>query len=69
MKNQGVSDYMIDRIIFAVEKWYAEIRSDYQLGFGHSFFTSITDGVDEDIWFMNIVGFEIKPLLEEYLFD
>ena len=56
-----------------ITKINQDIRDDYQLGrgyeIGHSFFTSITNQMDEHKWFEHVMTFEIKPLLEEYYFD
>ncbi|MCZ8534213.1 AAA family ATPase [Psychrobacillus psychrodurans] len=73
MLKEGVSSELVVRILNAVEKWNEEISSDFQLGsgydIGHSFFTSIPEGMNETIWFNGILQYEIQPLLEEYFFD
>ena len=73
LKQKGISEGMIERILHAVAKINQDIRDDYQLGrgyeIGHSFFTSITNQMDEHKWFEHVMTFEIKPLLEEYYFD
>lgn len=73
LKQKGISEGMIERILHAVTKINQDIRDDYQLGrgyeIGHSFFTSITNQMDEHKWFEHVMTFEIKPLLEEYYFD
>jgi 5-methylcytosine-specific restriction enzyme B len=73
IQESGVSDQMIARILFAVDRINKEIVGDFQLGsgyaVGHSFFTSKPENMDENIWFEGILTFEIKPLLEEYFFD
>ncbi len=73
MLENGVSLNLVNRILYAVEKWNKEISSDYQLGngyaIGHSFFTSIPERMDEEVWFNGILEYEIQPLLEEYFFD
>ena len=73
MLGNGVSLNLVNRVLYAVEKWNKEISSDYQLGngyaIGHSFFTSIPERMDEEVWFNGILEYEIQPLLEEYFFD
>lgn len=73
LQNQGVSNALIERILYCVEKINEEIHSDFQLGtgyeIGHSFFTNVPQGIDEQRWFEQVIKFELKPLLEEYFFD
>lgn len=74
MLEKGVSPSMITRILRVISHINQAIRSDFQLGpnyeIGHSFFTSAPgEGIDEELWYKNILLFEIKPLLEEYYFD
>lgn len=73
LKSSGVSEGMIERILFTVDKINKTITEDFQLGpgyaIGHSFFTSKPENLDEDTWFRGIIDFEIYPLLEEYFFD
>ncbi|MEK4484275.1 AAA family ATPase [Psychrobacillus sp. FSL H8-0484] len=73
MLNHGVSLALVERILSAVDKWNKEIIADFQLGsdyaIGHSFFTTLPEGMDEMVWFNGIVEYEIKPLLGEYFFD
>ncbi|MEB1809580.1 MAG: AAA family ATPase [Bacillaceae bacterium] len=73
IEKSGVSPQMVERILWAVEKWNKEIVADFQLGsgyaIGHSFFTEKPEQMDENTWFNGIIQFEIKPLLEEYFFD
>ncbi len=49
------------------------IKDDINLGesfqIGHSYFTTFKSGEDENIWWQNILNFELKPLLEELWFD
>ncbi|MEH7130415.1 AAA family ATPase [Neobacillus drentensis] len=71
--HSGVSEQMVNKIQFTVEKINKEIIRDFQLGpgyaIGHSFFTSKPENMDEEVWFKGIVNFEIIPLLKEYFFD
>ncbi|MGY3716235.1 AAA family ATPase [Sutcliffiella cohnii] len=73
LEGSGVTTHMLDRIQYAVDKWNTVIANDYQLGqgyaIGHSFFTKKPEYLTEEIWFENIVQFEISPLLEEYFYD
>lgn len=73
LQGSGVSEAMIDRILFAVDKINHKIVADFQLGpgyaIGHSFFTEKPEMIDENTWYANILKFEIIPLLEEYFFD
>lgn len=69
----GVSSTMVERIVQSVSTINETIVSDFQLGkgyaIGHSFFTGKPEALDEEIWYQNIIRFEIQPLLEEYFFD
>lgn len=73
LRNQNVSDTMINKIVSTIERINEDIRDDFQLGkgyeIGHSFFTNYPDRIDEDRWFYQVIQYEIKPLLEEYYFD
>lgn len=70
---EGVSSAMVERIVQTVSTINETIVSDFQLGkgyvIGHSFFTGKPEALDEEIWYQNIIRFEIRPLLEEYFFD
>ncbi|GAB3807428.1 hypothetical protein GCM10028868_37240 [Virgibacillus kimchii] len=70
---QNVSEALIERILFVIERINETVRNDFQLGtgyeIGHSFFTNIPKGMDENTWYQRVMNFEIKPLLEEYYFD
>ncbi|OCA86005.1 hypothetical protein A8F94_14260 [Bacillus sp. FJAT-27225] len=70
---QGISETMIDRILYTVRKINNEIVEDYQLGagyaIGHSFFSSKPAELNENDWYEGIITFEIRPLLEEYFYD
>lgn len=73
MLNKGVTTNLLQQIISFVSKLNEEIRQDFQLGngyeIGHSFFTNFPEGTNEELWFENILQYEIKPLLEEYFYD
>jgi 5-methylcytosine-specific restriction enzyme B len=73
IRESGVSEQMVNQIIFAVEKINKEIGADFQLGrgyeIGHSFFTKKPKNIGEEDWYKGIFTYEIIPLLEEYFFD
>ena len=73
LQSSGLSEQMVNRILFAVEKINRAIVGDFQLGsgyaIGHSFFTAKPANLDENLWYENILHFEVIPLLEEYFFD
>lgn len=74
LKRKGVSDHLIERIVYTVDKINEEIRNDAQLGhgfeIGHSFFTHVPAlPFDENRWFAQIIRYEIRPLLEEYFYE
>ncbi|VEF46618.1 ATPase [Bacillus freudenreichii] len=73
LKENGVSDEMTAHIIYTISRINQEIREDFQLGrgyeIGHSFFISLPEGMNEKLWYENIIRYEIQPLLEEYFFD
>ncbi|PWA07910.1 hypothetical protein DCC39_15970 [Pueribacillus theae] len=73
MENQGLSEPMIERILYAMDKINRAIIEDFQLGkgyaIGHSFFSFLPKNMDENEWYEQIIAYEIKPLLEEYFFD
>ena len=72
-KKQNISNQLIDRINFLIDRINQKIKDDFQLGegyeIGHSFFTNVSDTMDENTWFDRVIQFEVKPLLEEYYFD
>lgn len=72
--SKGLSPEMIDRIIKAVYQVNEEISKDINLGsgfqIGHSYFCTYPGGnIPESDWYNEVIGFEIKPLLEEIWFD
>lgn len=73
LKEQGVSSNLINKISSTINRINEEIREDFQLGagyeIGHSFFTTFPDYIEENIWFEQVMNYEIRPLLEEYYFD
>lgn len=75
MQDAGVSDAMVAKIISRIAALNERISSDVaNLGpgfnIGHSFFCSpAAGGVYDDLWYEQIIQYEIKPLLYEYWFD
>lgn len=73
LKEKNLSEVLTDHIISSVEKVNAVIRNDVNLGegfqIGHSYFCTCPDDMDEDTWYSEVLDFEIKPLLEEIMFD
>lgn len=75
LKNQGVEQPIIDRIIDRMTKLNQIISADsknlgigYQIG--HSFFCPLPEcGPYNEAWFRSVVKSEIAPLLHEYWFD
>ncbi|MES2765555.1 MAG: AAA family ATPase [Bacteroidota bacterium] len=69
----GVSKSLAEHIAISVLKVNSAIKDDMNLGesfqIGHSYFTIFKSGDDENIWWQNILSFELKPLLEELWFD
>ena len=73
LSGNGVSNGMIEHICLSVQKVNAKIKADNNLGdgfqIGHSYFCSFKNGDDENIWWNEILKFEIRPLMEEIWFD
>lgn len=73
LRSKNISNQLIDRINFLIDRINQKIKDDFQLGegyeIGHSFFTNVSDTMDENTWFDRVIQFEVKPLLEEYYFD
>ncbi len=70
--SKDVEKSTIDKIHKMVQKVNSYIRSEQNLGggfqLGHSYFCSFNGKNDED-WLKEIVQYEVKPYLEEILFD
>ena len=68
-----VSNSLVEHICSSIGKVNSKIKDDNNLGngfqIGHSYFCSFNSGEDENIWWNEILSFEIKPLLEEIWFD
>lgn len=73
LSGKGLSSGLIDHICSSVSKLNEKINTDINLGngfqIGHSYFCTFNNGEDENMWWNEILNFEIKPLLEEIWFD
>ncbi len=73
LAENGISNSMIEHISSSVFKVNEKIKADSNLGegfqIGHSYFCNFNNGEDENIWWQEIIDFELKPLLEEIWFD
>lgn len=73
LNENGASRDLVDHICSAVETVNKTILDDIDLGagfqIGHSYFCSKKPEDDEQIWFDEVIEFEVKPLLEEIWFD
>lgn len=69
----GISLNFVEHICLSVMKVNKKISEDNNLGegfqIGHSYFCAFTKGNNEELWWDNILKFELKPLLEEIWFD
>jgi len=69
----GLSNSMIEHISSSVFKVNEKIKGDINLGegfqIGHSYFCDFKTTEDENVWWQEIIDFELKPLLEEIWFD
>ena len=75
LAEKGISHDLIDHICIKVGQINAEIQNDQDRGsgfrIGHSFFCSYNpaEGIDERVWYENVIDYEITPLLQEMWFD
>lgn len=73
LQTKGVSENLIGHICRSVLEVNQTISADANLGagfqIGHSYFCDGKIGADENLWFQEILNFEIRPLLEEIWFD
>jgi 5-methylcytosine-specific restriction protein B len=73
LSDKGVTNGLIEHICSAVQKVNNKIKVDNNLGdgfqIGHSYFCSFKTGENENVWWNQILTFEIRPLLEEIWFD
>lgn len=74
LRQCGVADDLIGRIIAHFAALNRQIRDDSNLGkgfcIGHSFFCpNSTQPTPDEQWYRHVITYEIQPLLEEYWFD
>lgn len=73
LSSNGLSNNMIQHISSSIYKVNEKIKADMNLGegfqIGHSYFCNFSSKEDENIWWQEIIDFELKPLLEEIWFD
>ena len=73
MENRGLNKSHVEIVRNCMNHLNNTIRNDAGLGrgycIGHSFFTPIKSVDRFDVWFEEIVRYEIGPLLEEYWID
>jgi 5-methylcytosine-specific restriction protein B len=74
LKDSGLSEKLIINICEKINNLNNEIVKNRNLGagfkIGHSFFCNYKkETMDENIWYENVVNYEIAPLLEELWFD
>jgi 5-methylcytosine-specific restriction protein B len=73
LKTNGLNSMMIDKIVTSISKINNKISADLNLGkgyqIGHSYFCTFKSEYDEEMWYKEVVEYEIKPLLEEIWFD
>lgn len=73
LNSQGLSNEIIDHICSAITKVNDKIKEDINLGdgfqIGHSYFCTYNNDKNENLWWDEVLQFEIKPLLEEIWFD
>src|SRR5690625_2438006 len=73
LREQGVSQSLVNHICSSVEKVNSEIKSDPNLGsgfqIGHSYFCGFRNNQSEEEWYSETLDYEIQPLLEEIWFD
>lgn len=73
LSENGLSKNMIEHISSSLVAVNEKIKEDINLGegfqIGHSYFCDFKTTDDENIWWQEIIDFELKPLLEEIWFD
>jgi hypothetical protein len=71
--DNGLSAEMVTHICSAVSRVNTIIKGDINLGdgfqIGHSYFCNSPDENGEEVWWSEILQFEIEPLLKEIWFD
>lgn len=70
---ESLASDTVDELVAKVEELNAEIARDGSLGkgfrIGHSYFCGHDASEDADEWCLEVVDFEILPMLSEYWFD
>lgn len=74
LAQKQISESLINHISNSIKKVNQEIASDINLGegfqIGHSYFCDYEkENQEENIWYNQVLQFEIQPLLEEIWFD
>ncbi len=73
MLDCGVSNSMLEHVVLSILNTNEKIKGDPNLGegfqLGHSYFCTFKEGMDEKIWWEELLEYELKPLLEEIWFD
>jgi 5-methylcytosine-specific restriction endonuclease McrBC GTP-binding regulatory subunit McrB len=73
LSDKGLSEGIIEHICTSISKLNIKIREDVNLGegfqIGHSYFCTYSNAGIENIWWSDILNYELKPLLEEIWFD
>lgn len=73
LREKGVSIALVNHICSSVKRVNNIIKEDVNLGsgfqIGHSYFSNRLDIMDEEVWWAEILEFEIEPLLSEIWFD
>jgi 5-methylcytosine-specific restriction protein B len=73
LSDKGLSSVLIEHICTNIVKVNSKIKEDPNLGegfqIGHSYFCTFDNNEDENIWWNDVLRFELKPLLQEIWFD
>jgi len=73
LAGKGLSAGMVEHICSSITKVNGKIKEDTNLGegfqIGHSYFCAYEKGMNENVWWDEIIRFELKPMLEEIWFD
>ncbi len=73
LKDKGVSNGLIEKIISKMTNFNEKIANDNNLGpgfkIGHSYFCPYDNIKSEENWYRDVISLEIAPLIREYWFD
>jgi 5-methylcytosine-specific restriction protein B len=73
LRGNRLTEAIVTHICSSVTRVNNIIKEDINLGsgfqIGHSYFCNSPNGIDEDIWWAEILEYEIEPLLSEIWFD